>query len=95
KYEIEYPFHYRAYDLHSIASLKYSEIYGELPLERGFSNMSLSNILYFCGMRDTRDKHNALEDAKLTAECFHRIVYCKTFLKEFEQYSLPKYLELK
>jgi DNA polymerase III epsilon subunit-like protein len=93
KHNLRYPFHFRAFDLHSIASLKYKEIYGELAIEKGFSNMGLSNILFFCGMRDERDKHNALEDAKLTAECFCRIVYCKTFLKEFEQYPLPKYLE--
>jgi DNA polymerase III subunit epsilon len=93
KHGVKYPFHYRAYDLHSIASLKYKDVYDELPIERGFSNMNLTNILFFCGMKDERDKHNALEDAKLTAECFIRLVYCKTFLKEFEQYPLPKYLE--
>jgi len=95
KHDLDYPFHFRSYDLHSIASLKYMDIYGELPVEKGFSNMNLSNILFFCGMRDTRDKHNALEDAKMTAECFVRIVYCKTFLKEFEQYQLPDYLKPK
>jgi DNA polymerase-3 subunit epsilon len=92
KHKLIYPFHYRSYDLHSIASLKYKEVYGELPVKEGCSNMNLTNILFFCGMKDNRDKHNALEDAKLTAECFYRIVYCKTFLKEFEQYPLPGYL---
>ena len=28
--------------------------------------------------------HNALEDAKLTAECFSRLVYGKEFLPEFK-----------
>jgi DNA polymerase III epsilon subunit-like protein len=93
KHEIVYPFQFRAYDLHSIASLKYLEVYGELPLEGGFSNMNLSNILFFCGIQDKRDKHNALEDAKLTAECFIRILYGKNFLKEFEQYSVPQHLK--
>ena len=95
KYGLRMPVHFRCFDTHTLASLKYKEIYGALPIDGGFSNMNLSNILYFCGMKDERDKHNALEDAKLTAECFYRIVYCKTFLKEFEQYSIPKYLEEK
>jgi len=93
KYGLKMPVHFRCFDTHSIASLKYKEIYGKLPIDAGSSNMGLPSVLYFCGMRDNRDKHNALEDAKLTAECFVRIVYCKTFLKEFEQYPLPKYLE--
>jgi len=92
KYGLKLPFHFRCFDTHSIASLRYKEIYGNLPIDGGFSNMNLSNMLFFCGMKDNREKHNALEDAKLTAECFYRIVYCKTFLKEFEQYQLPEYL---
>lgn len=95
KYNLKMPVHFRCFDTHSIASLKYKEVYGNLPIDGGFSHMSLPNVLYFCGMKDERDKHNALEDAKLTAECFIRLVYCKTFLKEFEQYPLPKYLEEK
>ena len=95
KYGMKMPVHFRCFDTHSIASLKYKEIYGNLPIDAESSNMGLPNVLFFCGMKDNRDKHNALEDAKLTAECFFRIVYCKTFLKEFEQYSIPKYLEEK
>lgn len=93
KYGLKMPVHFRCFDTHSIASLKYKEIYGNLPIDGGFSNMNLSNMLFFCGMRDNREKHNALEDAKLTAECFYRLTYGKTFLKEFEQYQLPKCLE--
>jgi DNA polymerase III epsilon subunit-like protein len=93
KYGLEIPVHFRCYDTHSIASLRYSQIHGRLPVEDSRSAMTLTNVLFFCGMKDERDKHNALEDAKLTAECFYRIVYYKTFLKEFEQYPLPKYLK--
>jgi DNA polymerase III epsilon subunit-like protein len=93
KYGLGMPVHFRCYDTHSIASLRYSQLYGHLPIEDARSAMTLTNVLFFCGMKDERDKHNALEDAKLTAECFYRIVYCKTFLKEFEQYQLPRYLE--
>jgi DNA polymerase III epsilon subunit-like protein len=95
KYGLKMPVHFRCFDTHSIASLKYYEIYDKLPIENDYSIMGLPNVLFFCGMQDNRDKHNALEDAKLTAECFYRIVYGKNFLKEFEQYPIPKHLEQK
>lgn len=93
KHSVRYPFHWRAYDLHSMASLKYKDIYGHIPTSGDHSDMGLHNILFFCGMSDNRKEHNALEDAKLTAECFMRIVYGKKFLKEFEDYGLPEYLQ--
>ncbi len=36
--------------------------------------------------------HNALTDAKLTAECFSRIVYGKNLLEEFKKFPIPEYL---
>ncbi len=98
------PFHHRSFDLHSIASSKYSEIYGSIFIEENQSKMGLSKILEFCGLEDKRIKmkdgkvekegslHNALEDAKLTAECFSRIIHGKQLLKEFSKYKIPGYL---
>jgi len=37
--------------------------------------------------------HNALEDAKLTAECFSRIVYGKNLFSEYNQFKMPLHLE--
>ncbi|PIN78077.1 hypothetical protein COV15_00240 [Candidatus Woesearchaeota archaeon CG10_big_fil_rev_8_21_14_0_10_34_12] len=80
------PFHYRTFDLHSIAQIKYFQLNNKLLIDKDHSDMGLSNILKLCGMTDERRKiedgiivrngkeHNALEDAKLTAECFSRIV---------------------
>jgi len=93
KHNVKYPFHWRAFDLHSMASLKYKEIYGHILISDNHSDMSLAKIIFFCGMKDNRTGHNALEDAKLTAECFVRIVYGKKFLKEFEDYEIPAYLQ--
>src|SRR3989338_7646839 len=39
--------------------------------------------------------HNALEDAKLIAECFSRIICGKQLLKEFSKYKIPEYLRRK
>lgn len=92
KYGLKFPFHRRAFDLHSISSLRYLQIKGKLLIEEDHSGMGLSNTLKFCGMKDERKEHNALEDAKLTAECLSRILYGKSLFKEYETFKLPEYL---
>ena len=69
------------------------------------SNMNLTNVLEFCGIPDNRTQlidgkviqkgkpHNALEDCKLTAECFSRLLYGKNMFPEFTKYKIP--LEMK
>jgi DNA polymerase III epsilon subunit-like protein len=77
---------HRAFDLHMLAQIKYKEKHGKYLLrEGGRSGMKLPIILEFCGIEDPRreveggnitkegNAHNALEDAKLTAECFRRL----------------------
>lgn len=108
KYNLEFPIHYRAFDLHSIAAIKYHQINKKWLLSENLqcSGMGLSKVLEFCGIQDHRIStdvktgailrpgvpHNALEDAKLTAECFSRIVYGKELLPEFKSQPIPKYL---
>jgi DNA polymerase III epsilon subunit-like protein len=92
KYELEFPFDWRAFDLHSIAAFKYFELNNKLYLDNNHSAMSLSRIIEFCGMIDRRDAHNALEDAELTAECFSRIFYGKKLLEKYDEYAMPEYL---
>ena len=93
KYGLEYPFHYRAFDLHSVAQTKYYEINRKFVMDDNKSGMNLTNVLNFCGLKDERKYHNALEDAKLTAECFSRIINGKNLLEEFKKFKIPKYLE--
>jgi len=93
KYGLEIPLHHRAYDLHSIASLKYFQLNNEFLVKDDHSDMGLKNILNFCGMQDNRGVHNALEDCKLTAECFLRITYGKNLLPEYTKFPIPEYLK--
>jgi len=90
---LESPIPHRAFDLHSIASLKYHQLNGRFLIEDNRSKMNLGNTLKFCGLVDTRKYHNALEDAKLTAECFSRIVYGENLFNEFNKYTIPDYLK--
>ncbi len=104
KYGLEFPLHYRAFDLHSFASLRFYQINKKFLMREHHSDMGLSNTLKFCGIEDKRIKtekgtiiqtgssHNALEDAKLTAEAFSRLIHGKNLLKEFSQYKIPEYL---
>ncbi len=104
KYELKFPLHYRTFDLHSFAQARYRKLHGDFLMKEEHSEMGLSNILKFCGLEDKRIKmkegkvqkqgtpHNAIEDCKLTAECFSRIVYGKSLFQEFSQYKVPEYL---
>jgi len=55
--------------------------------------MDLPKILEFVGLRDERKFHNALEDCKLEAECFSRIIYGKNLLLEYSDFLIPGYLK--
>ena len=92
KYSIKNILPHRAFDLHSFASLKYFEINKQFLLEDNKSAMGLKYILELCGMEDKRNHHTALEDAKLTTECFSRVVFGKNLLSEFSYYPIPNQL---
>lgn len=93
KYGLEMPFHHRSFNLHDFAQSKYHQLYGKFLVKEGISDMGLSNILTFCGMEDNRQAHNALEDAKLTAECFSRLLKRKNLFPEYSQYEIPEALK--
>jgi len=92
KYGLKFPFHYRAFDFHSIAQTKHLEIEGKFLIKNDCS-AGLNSLMPFCGIKDERGFHNALEDAKLTAECFSRVLKGKNLLEEFEKFPIPEYLK--
>lgn len=93
KYGLKWVFHHRAFDLHSIAHFRYFQLKKEFLIRENYSDMGLSNILKFVGMVDNRGAHNALEDARLTAECFSRIVYGRGLLERYKNFEVPEYLK--
>jgi len=105
KYGLKVPFYHRAFDLHSIAQMKYFQLNNFFLTEKDKSSMNLGNILEFCGIKDERRKvsgvklihegkeHNALEDCKLTGECFSRIIHGKNMFEEFKKFSIPDCLK--
>jgi DNA polymerase III epsilon subunit-like protein len=92
KNNVKFPISYKALDLHTLAQLKWFEIHNEFSLIDDFSSIGLKTILEFAGMQDNRNAHNALEDAKLEAECFYRLVYGKNLFEEYNEFPIPDYL---
>jgi DNA polymerase III epsilon subunit-like protein len=93
KYGIDFQFHHRAFDTHSIAQTKFNDLNNNLLINENYSGMGLTNILNFCGIKDDRQMHNAFEDSKLTAECFNRLMFGKTLFPEFNEFEIPEGLK--
>lgn len=93
KYGLKKPFQYRSLDLHSMAQLRHYDSHGEFLTKDNYSHMNLKNVLKFCGFPDDpRGNHNALEDAKLAAECFTRLTDGKNLFPEYTQFEVPEVL---
>ena len=92
EYGLKIPFRYKCFDSHTIAQMVYYKINGKFWFEEGRSKMNLGKILEFVGMKDNRQAHNALEDCKLTAECFSRLIYGENLFPEYSQFKIPKEL---
>ncbi|MFH1503580.1 MAG: 3'-5' exoribonuclease [Candidatus Diapherotrites archaeon] len=100
-----WPDNHRPFDLHTIAQVKFFEMNGKfLTKEDNNSDMGLRNILKLCGIGDERRSvregkisregkpHNALEDAKLTVECFSRLIHGINLFPEYNKFPIPSYL---
>ncbi len=93
KYGLKDRFQYRSYDLHSVASFKYEQVFGELPIKNGKIELNLNKILEFVGLKDERKQHNALDDCRLEAEAISRLKFGKGIFREYSNFSIPNYLK--
>ena len=94
----------RTIDLHGLAQEEYRKLNGKYFLKNGKSDMNLSKVLDFCGMKDDRIRiennvvvqkgksHGALEDCRLEGECIYRIRDGKGLFKEYSKFKVPEYL---
>jgi DNA polymerase III epsilon subunit-like protein len=97
----------RSIDIHAIAQLKFKEVNGDFCVnEIGRSNMHFGKVLEFCGIKDERKSvkdnldvseegrvHDALDDVRLSAECYTRIMKGKGLFEEFKEFFIPEYLK--
>jgi len=103
KYKLKFKTRYRSFDLCTVAQVRYFQINNRFLFDDlGENAMNLPNVLKFCGIEDERvmvepekgvtkegKPHNALEDAKLTAECFSRLMFGKNLFPEFSKFEVP------
>ena len=61
-------------------------------LEKGYSEEAIRQQLQRYGYEE-EDINNALEDAKLTAECFSRLLNGKNLFPEYAKFKIPDYLK--
>ncbi len=70
-YNINWPFRSKYIDFHSILYYYLLKNKLEIPLKKGISAMNLDYVLSYLNIKGrSGEYHNALEDAKLTAEAF-------------------------
>ncbi|GIW57491.1 MAG: hypothetical protein KatS3mg083_436 [Candidatus Dojkabacteria bacterium] len=89
---INYPFGQRIVDLHSVAYSKFLELGLQIPLDRNRTALDLDRILDFVGLPMRPSNHHALEDARLEAEAFSRIIFGHNLLPVYKSYPVPVYL---
>jgi DNA polymerase III epsilon subunit-like protein len=76
-------FHDRIIDTHSLVWMDSVRSGKNLPKGGRYSDVSSDFVFKHVGIDHERDTHNALEDAKLTAEAISRLLYDKKLFDEF------------
>jgi len=88
---IDFTFHFRIMELHSLAFSDLLKRHIDPPLkEGGVSALSLDKILNYVGLPSEPKPHNALTGAKVEAEAFSRIIYGRNLLDEFIGFEIPE-----
>ncbi len=92
RFNFRWKFGYRHVDLHSIYFARLANLGREIPMQKHLDALSLGNILKGVGLVYGPGRHSSLENAKLEAEAFARLMYGKTLLKEFARCEIPQHL---
>jgi DNA polymerase III epsilon subunit-like protein len=87
--KIDFQFHYRSIDIHSVACAIFLRDGVPLNIEGDRIKMSLDKIAEMVGLEQEPRPHNALTGATYNAEVFSRLVYKKNLIEQF------KHLEIK
>lgn len=91
RYKFDWVFGHRAIDLHSVAIAHHFANGVDLPMKDNIIKLGLDPIAQYCGIppRNRNEPHNALSDAKITAECFSRLLTKKGLFPEYEKFEIP------
>lgn len=89
---LAWPFGHRYVDLHSVMYAAMLRSKRRRLSVSGVSGLSLDKTLHYVGLQPRHGFHNALDDAKLEAEAFARLIHGKTLFKEYSIHAIPRYL---
>ncbi|MEK7452686.1 MAG: 3'-5' exonuclease [Patescibacteria group bacterium] len=87
---IEFQFHFRIIELHSITYFDFIKKGLNPPMEEDHSALSLDKVLNYVGLPSEPKPHNALVGAKMEAEAISRIFYGKNLLEEYKKHKIPE-----
>jgi DNA polymerase III epsilon subunit-like protein len=90
---LKYRFSYRIVDLHTVAYVKRLTDKDIEPLTKDITGLEIDDIVKLVGIDGDRVAFQALEDARLEAECFSRLIYGKELFDEYKEYEVPSYLK--
>lgn len=80
----------RVVDMHTLAYTRYMQLGLPIPLANDSSNINTDTIFQFVGLKARPGTHSALEDAKLEAETFSRLLFGRNLLVEYKTFAVPK-----
>ncbi len=89
---IEWPFGYRTLDLHSLGYAHMLGRHVEIPIARGRPDVHSDLIFEYVGLPVRTGSHNALDDTKLEAESFSRLINGAQLLDDYHEFAVPEYL---
>lgn len=92
RYHLDWPLAQRTIDLHSVAYYQFLKMGKEIPRKKNHSALNLDAILKHVGLPTRQGSHNALDDAKLEAEAFGRLLGGKSLMTEYSHFQVPAQL---
>ena len=84
-----WPFAYRTIDTHTLCYMHMVKRGLQPPVANRRSALNLDAVLRYCGIPEEPSPHNALTGALSHAEVISRLLYGRTLLPEFSQYTIP------
>jgi DNA polymerase III epsilon subunit-like protein len=89
RYDLKNVFQQRVVDTHSLTWMHMVKQGNERPTKDKHSAISSDFVFKYVGINYQRGDHNALEDAKLTAEAISRLLYDEKLLGEYSEHEIP------
>jgi len=89
RYGLPWAFGYRQVDLHSVCYARLLRSGDAVPVREHLDALGLGEILHYVGIRYGDGRHTAIENAKLEAEAFSRLIHGRALFDEYREFEVP------